>query len=116
MAGEVFTGLMRRSKPYIDDAPEPIPVDKKIGLPTLSSEPLPCNRCGECCKVGGECELRRIHPMQPGARFEGRCEFLTDLADGTTQCERMVGIEDAGWFKRLVDGNCDFPEMRVEVG
>ena len=54
--------------------------------------------------------------MQPGARFEGRCEFLTDLADGTTQCERMVGIEDAGWFKRLVDGNCDFPEMRVEVG
>ena len=54
--------------------------------------------------------------MQPGARFEGRCEFLTDLADGTTQCERMVGIvPNAPWFKRLVDGNCDFPEMRVEV-
>ena len=55
--------------------------------------------------------------MPPGARFDGRCEFLTDLADGTTQCERMVGIvPTAPWFKRLVDGNCDFPEMRVEVG
>ena len=105
---------MRRSKPYIDDEPEPSV--KKIGLPTLSSDQLLCNRCGECCKVGGECELRRIHPIAT-TEFDGRCEFLTDLADGTTQCERMVGIvPNAPWFKRLVDGNCDFPEMRVEVG
>ena len=85
-----------------------------ISLPQLEQ---PCNRCGECCKIGGSCELRRLDPMMPGVSFEGRCEFLIDTHDGATECSRLRGVNmEAAWVKRLIDGTCDFPELRIEVG
>ncbi len=54
--------------------------------------------------------------MMPPISFKGRCQFLIDTGDGTTECERMRGIDPtAAWFTRLVDGNCDFPDSRIEV-
>ena len=80
------------------------------------SELLPCNKCGECCKVGGKCEMRRLHPMMVPIEFVGRCEFLIDQPDGTAICERMIGINpNATWFRKMVPGSCDFVELRKEI-
>ena len=55
--------------------------------------------------------------MMPGVSFEGRCEFLLDTPDGATECSRLRGVDmEAAWVKRLIDGTCDFPELRIEVG
>ena len=74
-----------------------------------------CNRCGECCKVGGSCELRRLHPLA-SPEFTGRCEFLSDNIDGTTTCERMLpSYQGTAWFTRMVNGQCDFVELKKEI-
>ena len=78
---------------------------------------LACNRCGECCKAGGACEMRRlsIWPMVPIA-FVGRCDFLADNPDGTTTCEMMAKQDQsAEWFRRLVSGSCNVVELRREI-
>ena len=79
-------------------------------------EILTCNRCGECCKRGGSCELRRLDPMMPGVFFEGRCRFLVDIGGGATECLRLRGVDmSLPWVRRLIDGTCDFPDVRREV-
>lgn len=77
---------------------------------------MSCNRCGECCRRGGECTLRRWCPIPTPAKFEGRCEFLIDQPDGTATCERMANMDqEAAWFRNLVNGTCDFPELRKDI-
>lgn len=79
------------------------------------TEVVECNRCGECCQVGGKCELRRLHPLMIPVAFEGKCEFLADNSDGTTTCQRMRGLDGQPWFKAMVPGTCDFVELRKEI-
>lgn len=79
-------------------------------LPIIPS----CNRCGECCIRGGECMFRGSN-----TKFEGRCEFLTDLPDGSTQCESIVYMERTHG-KRMIEflgirGECTFPDWRTEI-
>lgn len=73
-----------------------------------------CNRCGVCCTHGGSCELRRLHPFA-NPEFIGRCAFLRDTPDGRTTCERLDDLP-AELRANYIDGRCDFPDDRVEVG
>lgn len=78
---------------------------------------LNCNRCGECCRGGGRCELRRwIYEKALPVEFEGICDFLTDFGE----CRVMANVRAAGrWaefsmFFPNIRGVCDFPHRRVD--
>lgn len=79
---------------------------------------LPCNRCGACCLVGGSCEIRPLAGLPK--TYNGRCEILTDLPDGTTACYLIEHCaKDNGhlglWAAQYIDGNCEWPEHRKEI-
>lgn len=73
-----------------------------------------CNHCGACCRRGGECVLRAEVGMP--ADFEGRCDFHIDRPDGTTRCRVMLGMHELERATWGIDGDCDFPELRTEIG
>lgn len=78
----------------------------------------PCNRCGECCRVGGDCVARQMAGYP--AAFQGRCEVLEDLPDGTTKCRMLeAAFKSDGpariWAGLYVPGDCDFPDLRKEI-
>ena len=73
----------------------------------------PCNGCGLCCKLGGRCDIREWTGLTPG--FIGRCENMKDNDDGTTYCETL-DAEPPDSLALLVDGWCDFPELRIDLG
>lgn len=82
-------------------------------LPVLPS----CNRCGECCKVGGPCVLRMFDQFGTGARsphFKGRCDMLMDEPDGTTRCKILSQMSDSE-RSQLINGSCTFPNLRREI-
>ena len=87
----------------------------KLNLPVIQDD---CNRCGECCRKGGDCLLRQYAGLaQP---FNGRCETLTDLPDGTTACYLVEHVlKDNGslrlWAEQYLNGKCDFPDDRKEI-
>lgn len=88
--------------------------DYTTQLPQVQS----CNRCGGCCLAGGKCELRPLAGLP--LTFNGRCEILTDLADGTTDCYLVNHcFADNGhlglWAAQFLDGNCEWPEHRKEI-
>ncbi len=77
-----------------------------------------CNRCGECCRRGGECVMRPWAGLTKD--FEGRCEILQDLPDGTTNCrlieaaQRNTGPAQV-WAGIYITGECSFPDWRKEI-
>lgn len=86
-------------------------------LPQLEP-PKDCNRCGECCRVGGPCLLRPTAGLP--ADFNGTCEILQENADGTTHCYLVDHcVKDTGVLSLLiaqyVDGTCNFQELRKEI-
>ena len=76
--------------------------------------PLPqldCNRCGECCRVGGDCTLRVLaHSGRDlPERFEGVCELLT----ASNECGAMARLTPAFLRDSFgVRGVCEFPSLR----
>ena len=58
-----------------------------------SSYEKPCTRCGECCRHGGPCDIRRwvtdTNNMSAG-EFDGVCDLLIDHGNGTTSCRGIL--------------------------
>ena len=77
-----------------------------------------CNRCGECCIQGGACVFRPLAGLP--YTFNGRCEILTDMPDGTRDCYLIAHcMKDDGhlglWASQYIDGNCSHLEHRKEI-
>lgn len=78
---------------------------------------MDCNRCGECCRIGGACMLRgeswslKKIPYE----FEGACELLTPEGE----CSVMQAIiKQDGSDENLrhyvaLNGKCNFPDLRL---
>lgn len=86
-------------------------------LPQLEP-PKDCNRCGECCRVGGACLLRPMAGLP--AAYNGRCDILRDNADGTTHCYLIEHCLNTPvlemWASQYqLDGTCEWPEHRKEI-
>jgi hypothetical protein len=84
-----------------------------VELPQLS-----CNRCGACCLRGGPCVVRKFGGLP--VDFEGRCEVLVDMPDGTTNCPLLgAAFNSEGpakiWASLYVNGECDFQDIRKEI-
>lgn len=77
---------------------------------------LPCNRCGECCKVGTSCLFRKWNHRTLPYEFDGRCELLTDCNECTVMREvKAINRWDLViLFAPSVVGTCDFPHLRIE--
>ena len=53
-------------------------------------------------------------------KFEGRCEVLKDLPDGTSDCRLIRAAQQSTgpamiWAGVYVTGECSFPELRKEI-
>ena len=79
----------------------------------MSERAASCNGCGLCCRLGGRCDIRSWTGRTPG--FIGRCENLADNDDGTTYCLMLEGEPDEV-LALAVDGLCDFPVLRQDIG
>lgn len=68
---------------------------------------LPCTKCGECCRHGGECIFRGWGPVGTPIEFEGDCQFLGE----DSLCEKLVEAGNNSQFDlaRFVPGKCDWP-------
>ncbi len=60
-----------------------------------------CSRCGRCCLEAKVCSFRAYFARDRKASFEGRCELLVDLPDGTTSCEAIEHAikNDVEWYE-----------------
>lgn len=65
--------------------------------------------------MGGSCIIRERDGVRRGEKFDGHCELLIDNPDGTTTC-RILAAETKNDLPRWIDGTCDFPELRTEIG
>ncbi len=79
------------------------------------SEVVACNKCGQCCSVGGSCALRPWTPFKLKPEFEGICDLLTE----SNECSVMMLAKEQGlWekcgFGRLITGVCNFVELKIE--
>lgn len=76
----------------------------------LGSEFLPvldCNMCGNCCRQGGECVLRKR--VNAPVNFEGDCEFLGEGNECLAAKTLPLVIH-----QMLFKGKCNFPDLRIE--
>lgn len=68
---------------------------------------LPCTKCGECCRHGGECVFRNWGHDSTPIEFEDVCKFLNE--DST--CQRVADSFANGHtaIRKIVIGRCDWP-------
>jgi hypothetical protein len=85
-----------------------------------------CIRCGECCRQGGTCDIRkwtmRPYNTRSNADFEGVCDQLQYHSDGTTSCKGILMAFDptVDWHEptrkwlttKFVGRGCDRPELQ----
>jgi hypothetical protein len=76
---------------------------------------LSCNRCGECCVQGGACIYRNWDQSCRVLEFEGRCELLESLPDGSTSCPIIAKVHPVTLHLWNIRGFCDWPQFRKEL-
>ena len=74
---------------------------------------IPCTKCGECCRHGGECIFRNWAAGNEDVliKFEGKCQFLRK----DNMCTQLIRAfeEHPKSLDRFVDGRCDWPAQFV---
>lgn len=80
---------------------------------------IPCTRCGECCRVGGTCTLRRWDSLPD--KFLGTCELLNG-SDCRAIADMLSDNSVREWdsdiksrlLKTFVGVGCSNPSLIIE--
>jgi len=73
----------------------------------------PCNSCGACCRVGGECMLRGWSPFRRETKFEGDCDLLVGNECGVMLEAKRQGVWESTGLSKVVTGVCNFVELKT---
>ena len=82
-----------------------------------------CIRCGECCRRGGPCDIRKwvtkSYNLPEEQNFKGICDLLINNNDGTTTCKGIQSAFDKSldWYEdtriylttKVTQRGCDCP-------